>query len=324
MILTCWCGEDRLEPYSPDYRRCGACRTLVTAYPGAVGPVKDDATDFYGRDYWFSHQASDLAQPTITDRMRTDLPERCTHWLRSLLRHKVPPGRVLELGAAHGGFVSLLRQAGFDAAGLELSPAIVELARRTFEVPMLQGTLEEQDLPAESFDVIALFDVLEHLTDPVATLQRCFRLLKPHGVLLVQTPKVPDGVPFEELVARKDRFLPQFKRDEHLYLLTEGGARTLLARVGASHVVFHPAIFWFYDQFFAASRLPLVEVTEPEVAARLTSPSQRTVLALVDLYTRWEMLERDIQGLHRDRAARLVVIEALDKQLKDCLGRSQE
>jgi 2-polyprenyl-3-methyl-5-hydroxy-6-metoxy-1,4-benzoquinol methylase len=323
MSLACWCGAGRLKAYSPDYRRCAGCGTLVTAYPGPVGPVKDDAQDFYGRDYWFSHQASDLAQPTITDRMRTDLSERATHWVRALLRHKVPPGRVLELGAAHGGFVSLLRQAGFDATGLELSPAIVDLARRTFEVPMLQGTLEEQDLPPESFDVIALFDVLEHLLDPVATLERCVRLLRPHGLLLVQTPKVPDGVPFDELVKRQDRFLPQFKRDEHLYLLTEEGARRLFAEAGAPHLVRHPAIFWFYDQFFVASPLPLVEITDAEVAARLTSPGQRTVHALVDLYTRWETLDRDIQGLHRDRAARLVVIEALDKQLKDCLARSE-
>src|SRR6185436_1697084 len=100
-----------------------------------------------------------------------------------------------------------------------------------------------------------------------------------------QTPKVPDGVPFGDLVARKDRSRPPFRRDEHPSLLTEGGVRTLLARAGAPHVVFHPAIFWFYDQFFAASRLPLVEVTDPEVAARFTSPSQRTVLALVDLFT---------------------------------------
>jgi 2-polyprenyl-3-methyl-5-hydroxy-6-metoxy-1,4-benzoquinol methylase len=323
MTLACWCGSPALDPYSPDYRRCPDCRTLVTAYPGPVGPVKDDARDFYGRDYWFSHQASDLAQPTITDRMRTDLPERCTHWLRSLLRHRVPPGRVLELGAAHGGFVGLLRQAGFEATGLELSPAIVELARRTFEVPMLQGTLEEQDLPAESFDVIALFDVLEHLTDPVATLRRCVGLLRPHGILLVQTPRVPDGVPYDELVARQDRFLPQFKRDEHLYLMTEGGARRLMETVGLSHMVFHAPIFWFYDMFFAASRLPLPEVTDGEIAGRLVSAGQRTVLALVDLYSRWEEENRQLQAAHRDRLARLAVIEALDKQLREGRGRSE-
>jgi SAM-dependent methyltransferase len=321
MSLACWCGGSDLGRYSPDYRRCPGCGTLVTAYPGSVGPVKDDDRDFYGRDYWFGHQAGDLAQPTITERTRTDLPERCTHWLRMLLRHRTPPGRVLELGAAHGGFVSLLRQAGFDATGLELSPAIVDLARRTFDVPMLQGPLEEQALAPESLDVIALFDVLEHLPDPVGTLRLCRTLLRPHGFLLIQTPRVPDGVPFDELVARQDRFLPQFKRDEHLFLWTEDGARRLAADAGLPHVQFAPAIFGFYDMFFTASVLPMRAITDAEMAARLTSPAQRTVLALVDLYTRFETQTREFEDAQRDRTARLVAIETLDQQLRDCLAR---
>jgi SAM-dependent methyltransferase len=321
MTVACWCGASDLSGYSPDYRRCSRCGTLVTAHPGPVGPVRDDDRDFYGRDYWFGHQAGDLAQPTITERTRTDLPERCTHWLRTVLRHRTPPGRVLELGAAHGGFVSLLRQAGFDATGLELSPAIVELARRTFEVPMLQGPLEEQGLAPQSLDVIALFDVLEHLRDPLGTLRLCRALLTPHGFLLIQTPRVPDGVPFDALVARQDRFLPQFKRDEHLFLWTEEGAQRLAAQAGLLHVQFAPAIFGFYDMFFTASVLPTTTVTDAEMAARLTSPTQRTVLALVDLYSRFEAQTLEFEDAQRDRAARLVAIETLDKQLRDCLAR---
>jgi 2-polyprenyl-3-methyl-5-hydroxy-6-metoxy-1,4-benzoquinol methylase len=308
---ACWCGARELAPYSPDYRRCEACGTLSTAAmpSGDIARVRDDGHDLYGHDYWFGHQSQDFGYPDIDQRARADLPERCMHWLRALLRYKLPPATVLEVGAAHGGFVALLRQAGFDATGLELSPAIVERARRTFGVPMLQGVVEDQTIPPGSLDVVALFDVLEHLQDPPATLRHCLELLKPDGFLLIQTPKVPPGARYEDLVARQDPFLAHFKKEEHLFLFTEEGVRELFRRVGATEIAFLPAIFAHYDMFFAASRRPLVAHGDDEIAAALRSPGQRLALALVDLHAQ-------LQQSEADRAARLRVIQDLDSRVR--------
>jgi hypothetical protein len=87
-----------------------------------VTHVVDDAHDFYGKNYWFTHQEGDLGLPNIITRARIDLPERCLYWLRTLLKYKLPPAKVLELGSAHGGFVALLQWAGFEAMGSEVSP----------------------------------------------------------------------------------------------------------------------------------------------------------------------------------------------------------
>ena len=183
---------------------CVACGTLVSQAhlaPEQVG-VDDDVGDFYGREYWFSHQRERLGLPDIEDRARLDLPERCLYWLRTLLAYKLPPSRTLELGSSHGAFVSLLRYAGFDAVGLEVSPWVVDYAQRTFRIPVLSGPIEQQQLPAQSFDAVILNDVLEHLPDPRATVRASVSLLKPDGVLLVQTPRYPDPRPMRTCCAK--------------------------------------------------------------------------------------------------------------------------
>jgi 2-polyprenyl-3-methyl-5-hydroxy-6-metoxy-1,4-benzoquinol methylase len=189
----CWCGNDDLAEFGPEYLRCPECETLIVAHmPNLdIAQVNDDDHDFYGRGYWFAHQEEQLGFSNITTRARADLPERCLHWLRTLLKYKLQPAKILELGSAHGGFVALMRWAGFDACGLELSPSIVEFARRTFDIPILLGQIEDQQIEPASLDAIVLMDVLEHLPNPVRTLRRCLELLKPEGLLIIQTPEFP-------------------------------------------------------------------------------------------------------------------------------------
>ena len=109
----CWCGNASLVRFNDDYFRCAACETLVTgreaAQPDPV--IKDDDADFYGRNYWFKHQEQDLGFANIETRARTDLPERCQHWLRTILRFKLPPCARSNWDVAHGGFVAMLRVA---------------------------------------------------------------------------------------------------------------------------------------------------------------------------------------------------------------------
>jgi SAM-dependent methyltransferase len=308
---TCWCGNTELLPFSPTYLQCASCGTLVVAEIPAsnLSRVSDDEHDFYGREYWFSHQQDDLGFPDITVRARNDLPERCMHWLKTLLKFKRPPGQTLELGCAHGGFVALMQWAGFTAEGLELSPWIAEFATRTFGIPMLIGPIEEQSIAPASLDVIALMDVLEHLPDPAGTMSHCLRLLKPDGMLLIQTPRYSEGTSYDELTARRDPFLEQFKHEQHLFLFSERSVRELFQRLGAGYLQFEPAIFAQYDMFLATSRAPLEELSADDSAVPLNeSPSSRLVQALLDCDHQTQLVRKYLDAAELDRAARLDVI----------------
>jgi SAM-dependent methyltransferase len=276
--------------------------------PG-IAHVSDEAGDLYGREYWFSHQEEHLGQPSILGRARSDLPERCLYWLRTVLKYKQPPARVLELGSAHGGFVAMLRWAGFDATGLEISGWVVDFARQTFEVPVLLGPLEDHDLAPASLDAIVLMDVLEHLYDPEKTMGRCLGLLKPDGILLIQTPCYPEGSAREEMVAARSRFLEMLQPSEHLYLFSRTAISGLFGRLGAGAVAFEPALFAEYDMFLVVSRDRLIPLPAAEVDWPIGAPpTARMVRALLDLAARLDYVqERHVQS-EEDRARRLAVI----------------
>jgi SAM-dependent methyltransferase len=307
----CWCGATDLTAFSPDYRICRDCHTLVaTALPEAeIGRVDDDERDFYGRRYWFEYQERELGTPDITIRARQDLPQRCVHWLRTVLRYRLPPGRALDVGCAHGGFVMLLARAGYDATGLELSPWVVDFARKTFDVPMLQGPIETQSFAPGSFHVITMMDVVEHLADPVATLDAATAALRDDGLLLIQTPAVPPDLSFDDMVAANHPFLPLMRERGHLFLFNRASLQSLLERAGLAHVRFEPAFFPAYDMFAAASRRPLAVACADAVDRALgASADGRLVQALLDLDDSWHELQIQYEHVERDRAARLAAL----------------
>ena len=321
----CWCAPGtRLEPFAHGYARCLDCETVVcTVPPLASGDgVVDDASDFYGERYWSSHQTQTCGFPHIEDRARADLPERCLYWLAELLRYRVPPGRLLELGAAHGGFVRLAALAGFESVGVEMSPAVVAESRRRFGVEMRIGPLESAELGRRAFDVVASFDVLEHLRDPEATLRHVRSILAPDGVLIVQTPDFPAAAA-DRLRAADDRFLEQLKPPEHLFLFSKRSVTELLRRTGFPHVAFGQPLF-SYDMFFVAGAAPLAEIGREDTArALLASPESRIALALLDLAgdrDRYQRVAAErlqvIDALNAACEERLAVIERLDRELR--------
>lgn len=95
--------------------------------------------------------------------------------------------RVLDVGAAYGFFVAAARAEGFDAIGLEPVPPCATFAARELGVEVRTGLIETADLEPASFDVVTMFDVIEHLADPAAALRRIRTLLAPGGLLVAET-----------------------------------------------------------------------------------------------------------------------------------------
>ena len=104
---------------------------------------------------------------------------------REKLRHveAVCParGRLLDFGAGSGAFVRASLDGGWDATGVEQSASAVVRAREYYGVELLNG------IPDDRFDVITMWDVVEHLRDPVAVLRLLHARLAQNGVLLVET-----------------------------------------------------------------------------------------------------------------------------------------
>lgn len=286
---ACWCGDYRQFRWSHEFNVCRVCGTLISRAqlaPDAL-EVKTDAGELYSKDYWLKRQGDKYGLPTIIERARHDLPERCVQWLKTLLALKLPgPGvRVLELGCAHGGFVALMKWAGYEAAGLEMSPWVVDFARRTFGIEVVTGPLEKQhEWGAGSFDAIILNDVIEHLPDPVGTLGTAVHLLKSDGIFLIQTPEYKEHLTHSDLVVLGDTHTRPMagKNEEHLFLYSRRANGILWGRLGLANIEYLPAIFP-YDMAYVASRAPLTRTSPAAVAEALAAtPGGRMVQALVD------------------------------------------
>src|SRR5262249_39973630 len=144
-------------------------------------------------------------------------------------------------------------------------------ARETFGVPMVLGPLEDQPFGPASFDLITMMDALEHLPDPVGTLRLAAERLRKAGVMVVQTPCVPSGISYDNMVASNHPFLPLMRERGHLYLFTQRGLRQLLNSVGLGHVTLLPPIFAAYDMFAVASRSPLTVACGDAIARALSA-----------------------------------------------------
>jgi len=135
-------------------------------------------------------------------------------------------GKLLDVGCGHGLLVDEARKRGWDAIGLELSSDAAAYARDRLGLDVREQTLESLRADEGGFDAIVMADVIEHLDDPGAAIDRCHELLAPDGVLLVVTPD-PSSITARIAGPRWWGYLPA-----HTYLLPRHTLRELLSARG--------------------------------------------------------------------------------------------
>ena len=134
-------------------------------------------------------------------------------------------GRLLDVGCGAGYFLDAARKAGWLVQGVELSAAAAHVGREQLGLDIFQGTLADAAFPDASFDVLTLFEVLEHLRDPGTVLAEARRILKPGGLLAVQVPNDLDA--YRAWLSRSDNrwwVIPPL----HLFYFTEPTLRRWL------------------------------------------------------------------------------------------------
>lgn len=97
------------------------------------------------------------------------------------------PGKILDVGCAYGVFLDLARQYGWKPFGVEIAQESSSYARKKFNFPVQNSTLEEANFRASSFSLVTMWDLIEHLTDPTATLKEVNRILEKDGMILIMT-----------------------------------------------------------------------------------------------------------------------------------------
>ncbi len=162
---------------------CGLCFTNPRPNPGTIGR-------FYPADY-APHR---------------DKPRKPRWWHQLWLWKPIGPsarrylpvegqGRLLDFGCGNGSFLTRMHRQGWDVTGIDCSPVAAEHVRYQSGMRVLTGTLPHANLRGECFDVITMWQSLEHVHEPARILEESRRLLTPKGKLIVAVPNI-DSLPF--------------------------------------------------------------------------------------------------------------------------------
>lgn len=186
----------------------------------------DRIHELYGDEYFASRRGEEFGYSCYAEELEGHLKSFRKKAAR--IRRHQPTGRVLEIGCAAGAFLAVMRDAGHEVTGLEISPAMIETGRHTLGLNDLrQGTLEDSVFEENAFSIVALFDVVEHVPDPVGLLRRCGRLLREDGLLVVQTQNVDSWA--RRILGRR---WPHYKQLEHIYHFSPRTIADVLSRAG--------------------------------------------------------------------------------------------
>ena len=297
-MKKCWCGNEVQKKYSEHYYVCEKCRTLVSDadLSDEIVHVENEEEDLYGKNYWEKMMCRLTGRNSLDEVIDYYLQERTLYWIQYLLRYRTGGGQIAEIGAGLGQFCYLMKHAGYEPTGFELSGEICAYAEKTLGVNMHQGDIGDV---SKQYDMIVSFDLLEHIVDPRAFVKRCMDHLKEDGIFCIQTPCYDPALTYEEMKEKAPRFESHLTEFQHINLFSRDSIEQLLKESGFSYICFEPAVFGDdYDMFVFASRQPMKKNTDEEVNEYLNSiPSGRLIKNMISFYTQINEKQRVIEEL---------------------------
>jgi len=215
------CGSREVRPLhvncSLNIVRCRGCQLVFVNPQPTVRALREyhAASELLSQDGWSSY----------FDHSQEQIRELWKERLRDVRRWKQAPNvSLLDVGAGYGDFLHYASELGWKTSGFEFSPAVAQVSQQKYGIPLAVGDLFEMPFPDHSFDVVTMWHVLEHLTDPKAVLRRLFELLRPDGVLVIEVPNL-------NCLVRKSYQVP-LTVNLHLYHFSATTLSSLVAAAG--------------------------------------------------------------------------------------------
>jgi len=184
-------------------------------------------------------------------------------YLWKLNRHlSKKKGKLLDIGTNTGLFVKLALEDGFDAVGLEPNKEAVNFAKKKYNLNLINKPFEKNTFPDKSFDVVSMWDVIEHFTDPVSEMEKVYKCLKPGGVFVFST------IDHESLAAKAAGTNWPWFMEMHRVFLSKNTSEYYLKKTGFNRVEFSP--HWrFLSLGYSATRFRAVSYTLGNLAKKL-------------------------------------------------------
>jgi len=195
--------------------RCGSCGLVQVG----ASLSRDELEQIYGEEYF----SSEVFHDYVAERdARVEAGRAAARTLTRL----VPAGRLLDVGCAAGFFLEAA-SAHFDVTGVELSPFASGYARETLGLRVFTGDVTEGAVDGERFDVVTVWNTVEHMADPLGALVSIARLMRPGAVLALSTGDVAGPLARLDLESWNLMAPPH-----HLFFFSPATIDLLLAKAG--------------------------------------------------------------------------------------------
>lgn len=217
---------------------CGNCSLQFTQNI----PSRDDIGSYYESENYISH--SDTTKGLI-NRIYHRVRKSTLASKRKLIEKITGSdhGNILDIGAGTGAFLNTMQKAGWQVTGLEPDATARFRAKQLYGLS-LQPASHFFQLPAESYNAITMWHVLEHVHDLHDYIIQVKKLLKPNGFLFIAVPNYTcyDAKIYKEFWAAYD--VPR-----HLYHFSPGSMKKLLLQHGLK--IKSIKAMW-YDSFYVS------------------------------------------------------------------------
>lgn len=207
--------QDYKQQITDDIFEVKRCRECTVGYL-SPRPTKEELPRYYDEHFYWSHENDDEAKGKAEKVLKireTQLKEKAA-WLND-----IPPGELLDIGTMKGDFIYYMNKLGWNVQGIEFSDTPPNL----FDMPIEYGDFLQMDIQPESYDVITMWAVLEHVYEPREYVHKIAELLKPGGkfIFLVTNFNSIQGRLFE---------WDDYPR--HLTLFTKKSVNRLMSQTG--------------------------------------------------------------------------------------------
>lgn len=187
-------------------------------------PSISDLEENYGASYFNAEVGGEEADYTDYLSEKTALQRNFARRIKVLQKYS-QSGMLLEVGCAYGFFLELAQQY-WEVSGIEISDAAADYALKEFGFNVVQKEFENAELKPDSFDVIAMWDTIEHLYDPVTAIQLAAKSLKSGGIIAITTGDC------SALLARIQRQNWRLLQPNHLFYFSSNSITYLLEENG--------------------------------------------------------------------------------------------
>lgn len=174
--------KDRFSGREFEFVNCSNCGLIYLQ----SRPTQEELANYYPSDY----EAYYLIDEDSSGSHQWHLQRALNLQLDFVEQTISSKGNLLDIGCATGNFMKFAQDKGWQVFGIEPIEEAAKIARENYQLDVITGTLDSVYLDDESFDVITMWDVLEHLPSPKNTLIRCNNLLKADGILVFSIPNL--------------------------------------------------------------------------------------------------------------------------------------